>query len=174
MALEHLEAFVTLHHDGLRPTSIATGVGVGVGLVDRRLDLGDVRILADQLVRNAHGVADRLDDAHAVTSGFGRQPFRLVTEQADHHDDRLLVLDRDRADGVERVEKARVLDQDQGALVAVGEARGDADALVLLADAHEPQILVGRDREQKTLAGHDIGHSEHELDAALLDRGKNF
>ena len=96
VALEDLEAFVAVHHDGLRPTRNATGDDFGIGLVDRGLDLGHVGILADEMMRDAHGVADRLDDAHAVAAGVGRQPLRLVAEQADHHDDRLLVLDRHR------------------------------------------------------------------------------
>ena len=49
-----------------------------------------------QMMRDAHGVADRLDDAHAIAAGLARQPLRLVAEQADHHADRLLVFDRHR------------------------------------------------------------------------------
>ena len=74
---------------------------------------------------------------------------RIVLQQSDHHADRLLVLDRDAADGIDRIEKAGVLDQDQRALVGIGQAGGDADAFVLLADADEAQVLVVRDRRQQ-------------------------
>ena len=39
---------------------------LGVGLLDRRPDLGDVGILIDEVMRDAHVVEDRLDDAHAI------------------------------------------------------------------------------------------------------------
>ena len=78
------------------------------------------------------------------------------------------------ADRVERVEEAGVLDQDQRALVAIGEPGGDADAFVFLAHAHELELLVRRDREQQPLAGDDVGNGEDELDAALLDGRDDF
>src|SRR5262245_27353827 len=65
------------------------GEGIRISLLDRRLDLGHVGILADEMMRDAHGVADRLDDAHPITARLGRQTLGLMTEQSDHHADRL-------------------------------------------------------------------------------------
>ena len=41
-------------------------VRAGRGVLDRGPDAGDVRLLVDEMMRDAHGVEDRLDDAHAV------------------------------------------------------------------------------------------------------------
>src|SRR6185312_13778760 len=109
--------------------------------------------------------------AHAIARRSARRLVGVVAEQADHHADRLLVLDADAADGVERVEEAGVLDQDQRALVGVGQARRDADALVLLADADQAKILVAGDRRQQARRGDDIGQRQHVLDAARLECG---
>ena len=117
-----------------------------------------------QVMRDAHVVEDRLDDAHAVARQFLRRLFGIVLQQPDHHADRLLVLHRDAADGVDRVEEAGVLDQDQRALVAIGEPGGDADALVFLADADEAQVLVLGDRRQQPGAGDDVGHRKDIFD----------
>ena len=87
---------------------------------NRRLDFRDVGIGADEMMRDAHVVEDRFDDAHAIAVRFTRRQIRIVLQQPNHHADRLLVFDGDAADGVDRVEKAGVLDQDQGALVAIG------------------------------------------------------
>src|SRR5262245_18558251 len=94
-----------------------------------------------------------------------------MRKQPDHHADRLAVLDRDAADGVDGVEKARVLDQHERALVAVGKTGGDADAFILLADADELECGITRYGPQQSAARDDIGHREDELDAARLDRG---
>src|SRR5262249_51313540 len=69
--------------------------------------------------------------------------------------------------------KAGVLDQDQRTLVGIVQARGDADALVLLAHADEAQRLVICDRTQQAGAGDDIGHRQHEFHAALFNGGQD-
>ena len=68
------------------------------------------------------------------------------------------------------VEQAGLLDEQQRALVAVGEAGADADAFVLLADADETRARAGlRERPQQAFAGGDVGNRDDELDAARLD-----
>src|SRR6185437_11324495 len=87
-----------------------------ISVLDCRRNFPDIGIETDQVMSDAHAITDRFDDTHAVAwRGAGRE-IRLVAEQADHHADRLLVLDRNAADGIDRIEKARVLDQDQRAL----------------------------------------------------------
>src|SRR5215467_9426820 len=142
-----------------------------VGILDRRTDFRDVGVFIDQVVRDAHGVEDRLDDAHAVARRIARRGRGIVPEQSDHHADRLAILDRDAADGVDGVEKARVLDERQRALVGIREAGGDADAFVLLAHPDELECRIARNGPQQAAAGHDIGHRKDKLDAALFDRG---
>src|SRR6185437_16885131 len=64
-----------------------------IGGLDRGWDFPDIGIETDQVMSDAHVIADRFDDTHAVAwRGAGRE-IRLVAEQADHHADRLLVLD---------------------------------------------------------------------------------
>ena len=77
--------------------------------------------------------------------------------------------DRDAADGVDGVEQARLLDQQQPALAGVGQAGADRDALVLLADADEPRVGLFGERPQQAFAGGDVGHRDDELDPARLD-----
>ena len=78
VAGQDAKAFVAFHHDtwGLRPTRNATGCDSRIGLVDRRLDLGDVGVDAEQVMRDAHVVEDRLDDAHAVARRIASAFFR--------------------------------------------------------------------------------------------------
>ena len=59
-------------------------------------------------------------------------------------------------------------------LSRICQAGRDADAFVLLADADELEGRVGGDREQQPLAGEDVGHRQHELHAARLDRGEGW
>src|SRR5262245_25372336 len=89
-----------------------------VGILDRGTDFRDVGLFIDQVMRDAHGVEDRLDDAHAIARRIAWRSRGIVPEQPDHHADGLAILDRDATDGVDGVEKARVLDECQGALVA--------------------------------------------------------
>ncbi len=146
-------------------------MGISVSVVDGGADLRDVRLLVDEVMGDAHGVEDRLDDAHPVARRIARRGARVMLQQADHHADRLRIFDRDAADGVYRIEKAGVLDQGQRALVAIGEPGRDADAFVLLAHADELECGVARDRPQQAAAGDDVGHRQHVFDAARLERG---
>src|SRR5256885_12398452 len=50
------------------------------------------------------------------------------------------------------------------------QARGDADAFVLLADADEREGSVARNGPQQSAARDDVGHREDELYPARLDR----
>src|SRR5262249_51875678 len=142
-----------------------------VALLDRGADFRDVGLSIDQVMRDAHGVEDRLDDAHAIARRIARSGRGIVPEQPDHHANGLAILDRDATDGVDGVEKARVLDECQGALVAIREAGRDADAFVLLADADELKCRITRNGPQQAAAGYNIGHRKDELDAACFDRG---
>ena len=99
------------------------------------------------------------------------EPIGIVLEQSHHHADRLLVLDGDAANGIERIEEAGVLDQDQGAFIAIGQSGGDADAFILLANTNEPQVCISRDRRQQPGTCGDIGHRQDVFDRACLDRG---
>ena len=112
---------------------------IAVGSFDCRLDLGDIGIHVDDVMLDAHVVEDRFDDAHAVTRRCARREVRIVLQQADHHADRLLVFDGDAANGIDGIEKAGVLDQNQGALIGIRESGSDADALVFFADANQPE-----------------------------------
>src|SRR5437763_8315216 len=141
----------------------------GIGVLDCRTDFADIAVVVGEMMRDAHGIQNRLDDAHAVTRRIARGRGGVVAEQPDHHADRLLVLDRYAADRVYGVEKACVLDEREGSLVAVMKAGGDSDAFVLLAHPYEPKLRVARDRAQQAFAGHDVGHGENELHAAGLD-----
>ena len=116
------------------------GFEFGVGLVDRRADFADVGLFLDVVVGDAHRVEDRLDDAHAVALGLPRHHADLLFQQADHHADRQIVFDRVAADGVDGVEQAGLLDQQQPALAGEGQTGADRDALVLLADADQPRV----------------------------------
>ena len=80
-----------------------------------------------------------------------------------------LIFDRVAANGVDGVEQAGLLDQQQPALAGERQAGADADALVLLADADEPRIGQLGERPQQALAGGDVGNRDDELDAARLD-----
>ena len=144
-----------------------------IGILDRRRNFRDVGFRVDQVVRDAHGIEDRLDDAHAVARRIARGRCRIVLQEPDHHADRLAKLDPDAADGVDGIEKAGVLDEGQRALVAIGEARRDADAFVLLADADELEGRIARNRPQQPAARDDVGHREDELDRARLERGND-
>src|SRR5205823_2923881 len=152
------------HHHWLR---------VGVGLVDRLRDDRHVVLGLQQVVRDAHGIQDRLDDAHAVAAGSGRRDPRLLLQQPDHEADRHAVFDGDRAQRVYGIEEAGVLDQQHRALTAGVKARADADGLVLLADADEPQFGIAGDRVQQALAADDIGYRHDEADAGRFDRSDN-
>ena len=70
-------------------------------------------------------------------------------------------------------EQAGVLDQQQRALVGMGEAGADADALVLLADADQTRIGAIRQRPQQAVAGGDIGHRDDEGNAGRFDLAQN-
>src|SRR5437763_10436804 len=124
----------------------------GMGVLDCRRDFVDLAVVVDEMMRDAHGIQNRLDDAHAVTRRIARGCGGVVAEQPDHHADRLLVLDRYAADRVYGVEKACVLDEREGSLVAVMKAGGEADAFVLLARACEPQLRAARERAQRAWA----------------------
>ena len=123
------------------------------------------------VVVDAHGIEDRLDDAHAVALG-------LRGMHADSFSSRPTIMQIGSAYSTAtprmaliEVEQAGLLDQQQRALAGVREARADADALVLLADADQPRSGSRGERPQQALAGGDVGHRDDELDAARLDRG---
>jgi hypothetical protein len=138
-------------------------------MVDGRANLRDVRLLLDFMIGNVHRVEDRFDDADAVALRLARRHAGLLLEQADHHADRQGILHRDAADGIDGVEEAGLLDQQQSALAGLGEPGADRDAFVFLANADQARMASRGQRPKQALAGGDIGYGSDELDAARFD-----
>ena len=54
-----------------------------IGFVDGGADFSHVAVIVDQVMRNAHGIQDRLDDAHALGLALGRPDRRIICLQGD-------------------------------------------------------------------------------------------
>ena len=124
-------------------------------------------------VGELHRVQDRLDHPNPAVAGAAWPEVRLLALEADHHADRQSVVERDGADGIQRIHQARLLHEKEGADPAIGHRGADRDALVFLADPDQAEVRIPRDRPEQAVARHEIGNRDHEADLRGLEGGQD-
>src|SRR5262245_62472214 len=121
------------------------------------------------MVLNAHDIENRLDDLYAIFFRLRWRYVWLFAEQADDHADGEMALYGDAADGVDRIQKSRVLRHKHRPVTRGIEPGANRYPFVFFTNLHDVKLRIGKQPLEQIVTGHAVRQCHDEMDSSALE-----
>ena len=98
------------------------------------------------MMLNLQGIQDRFNYPDAIALGLRGEHARLLTQEANHHADRILAFHSNAAQHIDGIQQTSMLHKQECALPSSVDATTDQYAFIFFANLHYAQLRIYKHR----------------------------